>query len=217
MRIALVDSGIGDASAVARAAFALGETGVEVVAPRADPIGHGTAIAAILRAAVPDAGLIDAQIFLTGPATSAAQAAAALRWAVEQGAQLVGMSFGLPADRAVLAGAVAWAAERGVVMAASAPARGGMVWPAAYPAVIAASGDARCAPGEVSVLPGLFGACPRRLDELEGPPRAGGASLAVGHLLAVLAQGGVTGHAEAVAHLRRVARWHGRERKILDG
>lgn len=213
MRIALVDSGFPGLPAVARAAFALSAVGVDRVAAGRDPIGHGTAIAGILASGLPGVELIDAQIFLDGPATTAAQAAAGLRWAIGQGARLVGMSFGLAADRPVLAAMVADAAAAGVVMVASSPARGAPVWPALYPGVIAASGDARCAPGEVSVLPGLFGACPRPLGAPTEPPRAGGASLAVGHLLAVLAGAGVTGHAEAVAHLTAVARWHGRERR----
>jgi hypothetical protein len=102
------------------------------------------------------------QVFLDARPASAAAVAAALDWAVAGGANLIHMSLGLTADRALLAGAVERAVDAGCVMVASVPARGGVVYPAAYPGVIRGTGDARCGPGELSCLgPGFFGGCPR--------------------------------------------------------
>lgn len=234
MRIGIVDSGIdlndgpgengngkdgaggAPVPVPARAAFVLDGNGVVEAPPHPDRVGHGSAVAGIVRALAPDSVLLDAQVFADAPVTNAAVAAAGLRWAVGQGARLVTMSFGLPADRAVLRDAVAEALAAGILLVAASPARGGPVWPAAYPGVIAATGDARCAPGEISVLPGAFGACPRPMGAAGEPgerPRAGGASLSVAHLAGLLAAAGIADPAAARTHLERIARWHGRERR----
>lgn len=211
MRVAVIDSGIAvpGAAVLARRAFVLDEERDAVP----DRVGHGTAVAQALLTAAPSAELLDAQIFLDSPVTTPAAVAAGLRWSVGQGARLAVMSFGLPAERAVLRDAVTEAIAAGVLLIAATPARGGPVWPAAFPGVIPGTGDARCAPGEVSVLPYGFGACPRRLDDPSDRPSAGGASLAVGHLAGILAASGLTDRDAAIAHLHRIARWHGRERK----
>lgn len=217
MRVAILDSGLPPGLPVAtRAAFALADDAVVEGPPHPDRVGHGSAVAAILHALAPDAALLDAQIFADAPTCSAAVVAAGLRWAVGQGAGMAVMSFGLPADRAVLAAAVAEAREAGLLLLAARPARGGPVWPAAYPGVIAVTGDARCGVGELSRLPGAYGACPRPWGETaDTPPRAGGASLAVGHLAGLLAQDGVLeASPDAVAaRLAPLVRWQGPERR----
>jgi hypothetical protein len=221
MRIAILDSGVTlpppSPPVAARAAFVLSEGMVVSAAPHPDRIGHGGAVAAIVQSLVPTAALLDAQIFDEEPTTSAAVVAAGLRWAVEQGARLATMSFGLPSDRAVLRAAVQDALDAGVLLVAARPARGGPVWPAAYPGVIAATGDARCAPGELSILPGAYGACPRRCGDDSAHPRTGGASLAVGHLAGLLARLAPMDRAEAVAQLDGLARWRGPERRTAHG
>lgn len=214
MRIAVIDSGISlpDAPIGNRVAFRLREDtlDIEQIPARPDGIGHGSAVAAAILAQAPAAELIDAQIFHDRITASPAAVAAALRWAIGCGAQLATLSLGLSADRPVLRAAVAEALSHGLLLIAASPARGGPVWPAAYPGVIAATGDARCGPGEVSILPGAFGTCPRRPD---GNPQAGGASLAVGHLAGLLAAAAPPSHGAALAHLHVTARWHGPERR----
>lgn len=219
MRVALLDSGLPPGLPVAaRAAFALVDDAVVEVPPHPDRVGHGSAVAAIVHALAPDAALLDAQIFADAPTCSAAAVAAGLRWAVGQGAVLAVMSFGLPADRAVLAAAVAEAREAGLLLLAARPARGGLVWPAAYPGVIAVTGDARCGVGELSRLPDAYGACPRPWGEAaDTPPRAGGASLAVGHLAGLLARAGPLQPDAVAAALTPLVRWHGPERRGAVG
>ncbi|PWC37691.1 S8 family serine peptidase [Azospirillum sp. TSO35-2] len=216
MRVAVIDSGIAlpGVPVAERAAFRLrpDALGVEQLPAQPDRVGHGSAVAAAILAQAPAAELIDVQIFHDGVTASPAAVAAALRWAADRGARLATLSLGLPADRPVLRAAVEAALARGLLLVAASPARGGPVWPAAYPGVIAATGDARCGPGEVSVLPTAFGTCPRRPD---GDPRAGGASLAVGHLAGLLAAAAPSSHEAALAHLHRVARWRGPERRLV--
>jgi subtilisin family serine protease len=168
-RVALIDSCGSWPGAIEAAAFAseaaavAGEaTRVDRRATLADPSGHGSRIAQLLTAGNTAIELLLGQVFLSAGPTSGAVVAAAIDWALARGANLIHMSLGLEADRAVLAAAVQRAIESGCIIVASMPARGALVYPAGYPGVIRATGDARCAPGELSCLtPWFFGGCPR--------------------------------------------------------
>jgi len=198
-------AGDGDDPRAARLAIEDGIAGVT-----RDPLAHGPALADVMLA---DARteLVVARVFLAGLATSAAQLAAALDWAVEQGAALANVSAGLREDREVLRAAIARTHARGVLVVAASPARGGIVFPAAYPGVVRATGDARCALDEWSWLASAqadFGAHVRA-----GPVR--GASAGCAHvsaqLAALLAEGATP--ASALAALRERARYLGPERR----
>lgn len=158
IRIALIDSGVAERHAprvaTARtfrtvAGRVVTEDGI--AAASAGALAHGPALAdAILEAS--GVALLVARVFDATLATSAAQLAPALDWAVEEGAHIANLSAGLREDRELLRAAVARALWRGVFVVAAAPARGEAVYPAAYEGVIRATGDARCAPGEISWL-----------------------------------------------------------------
>jgi hypothetical protein len=211
-RVALVDSCGAWPGAVEAAAFASVKGRIERLAPVADPSGHGSRIAQLLAGGEGLCDLMPAQVFLDAGPASAAAVAAAVDWAVAQGAELIHMSLGLTADRAVLATAVAKAAAAGCVIVASLPARGKMVYPAGYPAVIRASGDARCAPGEVSSLgPWHFGGCPAAE---AGSLSAAGASIGAAWVTRKIVSGPKPADGAAVvAALEAAARYRGRERK----
>lgn len=219
MRVGLVDSGLPRGAAAERlvlgCGFRLGAD--QEVAPgiaEPDALGHASAVARAVLAACPEARLVVAQIFFARLVTTAAQAAAGLDWLARQGAAVVNMSFGLAADRAVLRDACARAAARGVVLVASAPARGDPVFPASYPGVIRVTGDARCAPGELSALDG-----PRA--DFGAPVRDGGvagASIGTAHVTGTiaryLAEGGEAQPDAVRAHLRGLCRFFGPERRM---
>jgi hypothetical protein len=163
-------------------AFVAVGTRVERREPLPDPTGHGSRLAGLLqRDRTID--LLLGQAFTTAAPTTGAAVAAAVDWAVEEGANLVHLSLGLAADRPVLREAVARALAGGVVLVAAMPARSTVasVYPAAYDGVIRGTGDARCAPGEISSLGAeLFGACPRLPASCAGERsvgRKGGASV----------------------------------------
>jgi hypothetical protein len=161
-RVGLIDSCGSWPGAIDAAAFVVDGERVERRATAADPSGHGTRIAQLFAAGDAAFELLLGQVFLDAGPASGAAVAAAVDWAIAGRADLIHMSLGLAADRAVLAASVARAVESGCIIVASTPARGTEVYPAAYPQVIRATGDARCAPGELSCLaPGFFGACPR--------------------------------------------------------
>jgi hypothetical protein len=221
VKIGLLDSGVprgADRRALTASGFKL-DAAQEVAATAAtsDALGHASAVAGVVHAACPDACLIIAQIFFDRLVTTAAQAAAGLDWLVEQEAAIVNMSFGLAADRAVLREACARAVTRGVVLVASAPARGDPVFPAAYPQVIRVTGDARCAAGELSALDGPradFGAPVRAADG------GAGASIGAAHVTAeiarYLAAGGDPQLGAVRSHLRGQCRYFGPERRTAE-
>ncbi len=161
-RVALIDSAGAWPGAIDAAAFVTDGGRVASRAPAADPNGHGSRIAALWAAGGGDFELLLGQVFVDAAAASGAAVAAAIDWAAGRRADLIHMSLGLAADRAVLRAAVCRAVESGCILVASTPARGGPVYPAGYPGVIRGTGDARCSAGELSWLgAGLFGGCPR--------------------------------------------------------
>lgn len=217
--VGLIDSGLPSGVEAERVPIARGfrlDAEREVVAGAAvpDTLGHAGTVAQAVLAAAPDARFAVAQVFFDRLVTTAAQAAAALDWLGEEGAAVVNMSFGLAADRAVLREACARATARGIILVASAPARGDPVFPAAYPGIIRVTGDARCAPGELSALDG-----PRA--DFGAPVRAGsaaGASIGAAHVTGEIARylsGGGDPRFDAVrAHLRGLCRYFGPERRV---
>jgi len=224
VRVGLLDSGI------------IAETGIQVVATRCfhldenqtvtcsaattDVSGHGSILAQIITGLAPSVEILSAQVFDGARPSSPAVVAAGLKWLVEEGAEIVNMSFGLVTDRNVLRSACKLASPTGVVLLAAAAARGHMVFPAAYPNVIAVTGDARCAVGELSCLQNGWadiGACPGGLDH-KPHHRGGGASFAVAHVTGFLARS--IGHGAVVDNafefLQSHCSYFGRERRTED-
>ena len=186
-RVAVLDSGWDPSSGLPVLAFARFDApaGTCSGAELSDPLGHGTRVARIIASTSPPPGLLIARVLDAQGLASAAALAAALDWAIAQGAQLVHMSLGLSQDRAVLRDAVAAAVRAGALLVASCPARGAPSYPAGYAGVLRASGDARCSTEDLSFLGDSedktgaeFGGCVR----LPGEDRARGASIGAAHV-----------------------------------
>jgi hypothetical protein len=214
-RVALIDSCGEWPGAVGAAAFASVEGRIEHSATVADPSGHGSRIAQVITGGDALCELMVAQVFISAAPTSAAAVAAAVDWSLANGAELIHMSVGLAADRAVLATAVANAAAAGCIIVASLPARGKPVYPAGYPDVVRATGDARCAPGEVSCLgPWHFGGC---ACAKMGSIMAAGASVGAAWVTRKILSGPkVRGGGEAVEALEAIAAYRGPERRAVS-
>jgi hypothetical protein len=219
-RLALIDSCGSWPEAVDAAAFIPAGERTERCATVADPGGHGTRIAQLLTAGDASFELLLGQVFLTSGPTSGAAVAAAIDWAVAGRANLIHMSLGLAADRAVLSSAIRRAIGLDCIIVASMPARGAPVYPAAYPDVIRATGDARCAPGELSCLvPGFFGGCTRFVSggqsdgEGDANAGAGGASVGAAWVTRSILSGSVYGTRAVVDALTARARYIGPERR----
>jgi len=200
VRVALIDSGINAqhshvgflAGGVAFSVTAQGT--IQESSDYTDRIGHGTALAGILRAKAPQVELYAVKIFADRLAASITVLDAALRWAVAQRMHLINLSLGTAnADhRDRLTEIVAQAQASGTLLVASAPPGRADVFPAALPGVIGVAGDDACSWHEhkyVAHDPIPFRAhpCPR---PLPGPAQARnfrGHSFASAHLSAVLA------------------------------
>lgn len=185
-RVAILDSGIGPALApsVTRARRFVDEGDqVREHPPTDDPIGHGTAVASIIAGVCRPVELLIGQVLNERARCTAATLAAAIHWGLQERADLLHVSLGLPHDRAVLESAIAAATAAGVLVVAAAPARGLTTYPASYPGVIRATGDARCGGEQISLLASAaadFGACPVH----QGPwgRTARGASVGAAHV-----------------------------------
>lgn len=150
-----------------------------------DKLGHGSAVCQVISSQVPDCALFVAQVFSDQLICTPLQIAAALDWLRQEQVTIVNMSLGLAEDRPVLKAACQRAMSAGMLLVASAPARGRAVFPGAYPAVLRATGDARCQPGEISFLNSQqadFGAHVRCLEE-----KIAGASIGCARVTAALA------------------------------
>ncbi len=210
VRVGMIDSGVDGrfASSIVSARSFSGGCG--------DCLEHGSQIAACLLQHCPSAQLLVARVFDRCSEARVDAVVDALAWLVDEGVQLVNMSFGIDRISRGLERACRIAAEAGVVLVAAAPARGGAVFPAAYQECIAVSGDARCAPGEVSWLASKFvdfGTHP--FFDPRDPSRGGGASIATARLSGMLAARLVTGveASDLRAELERLAHYVGSERR----
>jgi subtilisin family serine protease len=145
VRVAIVDSGVHAAHPHVRHVAAA--IGVDAEGRRhddaVDRLGHGTAVAAVIREEAPDAELLVAKVFdrqLTGTVQALV---AGIGWAVEQRAHLINLSLGTqnPAHAAVLQAAVVAARTAGALVVC-AGAQDGVDWlPGTLDGVVAVTLD----------------------------------------------------------------------------
>jgi subtilisin len=112
-----------------------------------DLIGHGTAVAGVIRAKAPGADLYGVRVFDRELRTYASVVAEAIGWAIEHEMKLVNISLGTEQDkhRDLLQRACNQAAERGLILVAAADPDEEVWFPASLDGVIAVAGDDRCA------------------------------------------------------------------------
>lgn len=140
-----------------------------------DQVGHGTAVAGILRQGLPEAELYVVRVFDAELKAYPSLVARALLRAAGEGCGIINLSLGMPPGpgAAKLAEACASVQAAGVVLvAAGHPERPGLL-PASLPGVIGVVSAAHLRPGEIEVNSGAAYAhsasgWPRDLDEL--PP-----------------------------------------------
>ena len=111
-----------------------------------DLLGHGTAIAGVIRAKVPKADLYAVRVFDRELRTHTSVVAAGIDWAVEHDMHVVNISLGTEQDahRDVLQRACNQAAEHGLVLVAAADPKEEVWFPASLEGVIAVAGDDGC-------------------------------------------------------------------------
>jgi hypothetical protein len=154
-----------------------------------DPVGHGTAVAAVVREALPAAQLFAVRVFQGAGETYPSLVARAILRAAAAGCDAINLSLSVqrgPGDEIVGAACEA-ALDAGCLLVASEPAATSRSLPAALPGVVTAVADDRLAFGEVrQVGPGRFAApgSPRDLGRLPRAANLWGASFACARVTA---------------------------------
>jgi subtilisin len=200
VRIALIDSGINPAHShvgplAGGVAFSSGPKGeVRQTFDYRDTLGHGTALAGILKFKAPQAELFAVKVFTDRLVTSIEILEAALRWAIEHKMHVVNLSLGTanPEHRARMARLAARAKRAGTLIAASSPPETADMLPAALDGIFGVAASTDCSWSEyryVAEGPIHFRAhpSPRPLPGLDQSRNYRGHSFASAHLSALLA------------------------------
>jgi hypothetical protein len=200
IRIALIDSGINSAHShvgpiAGGVAFSAGQKGeVLQTSDYRDTLGHGTALAGILKFKAPEAELFAVKVFTDRLVTSIEILEAALRWAIEQRMQVVNLSLGTdnPEHRARMARIASQARRAGTLIAASSPPEMLDMLPAALDGLFGVAASDECSWSKyryVAEDPIHFRAhpSPRPLPGLDQSRNYRGHSFASAHLSALLA------------------------------
>lgn len=200
VRIALIDSGINAGhshvgSIGGGVSFFAGPRGeVQQASDYRDSLGHGTALAGILKFKAPEATLFAVKVFADRLVTSIEILEAALRWAIEQKMHVVNLSLGTanPEHRARMARIAAKAKRAGTLIAASSPPERADMFPAALDGVFGVAASDECSWSEYRYLSEEtihFRAhpSPRPLPGLDQTRNYRGHSFASAHLSALLA------------------------------
>ncbi len=200
VKVALIDSGVNTqhshvGSVAGGIHFFLNEENEVQTSPEySDHIGHGTALAGVVRAKAPQAKLYAVKIFTDHLATSLPVLEAALGWAIGQRMKIINLSLGLinVQHRQSLSALVSQAQEAHLILIASSPPDRSDVLPATLPGVIGVAADENCAWDEHRALidsPIPFRAHPYPRP-LSGPAQTQnfyGHSFASAHIAAALA------------------------------
>jgi len=200
VRIALVDSGINAGHShvgpiAGGVAFDTGPGGeVLQTSDYRDSLGHGTALAGILKFKAPEATVFAVKIFTDRLVTSIEILEAALRWAIEQKMHVVNLSLGTAniEHRARMVRIAARAKRAGTLIAASSPPERADMLPAALDGVFGVAASDDCSWTEYRYIPEdtiHFRAhpSPRPLPGLDQSRNYRGHSFASAHLSALLA------------------------------
>jgi subtilisin family serine protease len=158
-----------------------------------DPVGHGTAIAGILREALPTASLFAVRVFENGLSTYPSLVARGILRAAASGCDLINLSLALPPANGaeLIADACRAAQEAGVVLvAAGHPQKPGLL-PASLPGVYGVISDDSLRDDEVNMQADGPYHCrarglPRQLDNILTRQNLSGNSLACARVTACL-------------------------------
>jgi hypothetical protein len=198
LRIAVIDSGVHAAHShvdgVAGGVSILPD-GTEEAA-YVDRLGHGTAVAAVIREKAPDAEIFAVKVFHQSLATHIESLVHAIDWSARNGMHLVNLSLGTENQEheKLLRATVQRAARQGTVLIAAHEDSGTRWLPGSLPHVLPVALDWNCPRGEyrTSTLPGgrtLFHASgfPRPIPGVSPENNLKGISFAVANITGIIA------------------------------
>jgi subtilisin family serine protease len=160
-----------------------------------DPVGHGTAVAGVLRQALPEAGFFAVRVFEDGLTTYPSLVARGILRAAVAGCDVINLSLALPSTSGadLIADACVSAREAGAVLvAAGHPERPGLL-PASLPGVYGVISDDELDQDEIEMHGGGPYPCrargvPRKLNNVLPKVNLWGHSLACARVTAYVAQ-----------------------------
>lgn len=155
VRVAVIDSGVHPGhphvgTVDAGVSFdAAGVRGSDTI----DRLGHGTAVAAVIREKAPDATIVPVKVFDRELRATVEALVAAITWAVEAKVDLINLSLGTanPAHQTRLGEALVQAARAGVVLVAAAEQDATRWLPGSLPLAVGVTLDWEC-PREQAVI-----------------------------------------------------------------
>jgi len=160
-----------------------------------DDIGHGTAVAAVIRGYSPTAHLYALKIFGNRLAASAPLLVKALQWAISQPIRIIHLSLGTSRDqhKPILTDLCDEACRQNIIVVASARTAEDLVFPAVFGSVIGVYWDWDCPPEKVTFRPDKpvqFGAhgWPRPIPGMDQRNNFRGASFAAAHVTGRIAR-----------------------------
>ena len=160
VKVALIDSGVNAqhshvGSVAGGIHFFLNEENEVQTSPEyPDHIGHGTALAGVVRAKAPQAEIYAVKIFTDHLATAFPVLEAALGWAIGKRMKIINLSLGLinAQHRQPLSTLVTQAQAANLILIASSPPDRSDVLPATLPGVIGVAADENCTWDEYRAL-----------------------------------------------------------------
>jgi subtilisin family serine protease len=199
--VALIDSGVNPwhshvCGVEGGTAFRLSSSGEVVESDDfRDEIGHGTALAGIIRERIPDAKLYALKIFWKDLNAPFSVLLAALGWAIDRKIKIVNLSLGTKRikDRDRLQNLCKRAFDNNIVIVAAAGAPDDLVFPSSFETVIGVYWNRQCDETSLIYHPannvefGAYGR-PRALPGLQQEHNLSGSSFASAHVAAKAAQ-----------------------------
>jgi hypothetical protein len=200
LKIAVIDSGINPGhphvgGVAGGVSFFMGQRGkISSAEDFSDRLGHGTAIAGVIREKSPKALLFGVKIFHEALRAPGSVLLAALEWAIENRMCIVQMSLGIQPNhfKSSLDQICRKAVEEGIVVVAAGRTPDDEIYPAAFPQVIGAYWNRSCEPETICFHTGCrieFGAFgrPRPLPGLPTEKNFSGHSFAAARMTARIA------------------------------
>lgn len=175
VRVAVIDSGVHAGHphvgvTEAGVAFdAAGARGSDAV----DRLGHGTAVAAVIREKAPEATIVPVKVFDRELRATADALVAAILWAIEARVHVINLSLGTanPAHQARLGEALVQAARAGVVLVAAAEQDATRWLPGSLPLAVGVTLDWDCPREQATIDVTQEGAVRRIRARANGYPR----------------------------------------------
>jgi len=150
VRIAHIDSGINEwhphvGKVAGGVGFHVNEAGnIFLTEDYRDELGHGTAVAGVLKEQVPEAELWSVKIFHQTLSTHIEVLCAAVEWCLEAKMDLINLSLGVRRDVAEFRQVCEQAEAAGIIIVTACDEKNGLLWPACYDSVFGVRAGQHC-------------------------------------------------------------------------